>query len=250
MSETLFIGKEIIELDVVDSTNNYLSELQKSKSIGEGLVVMAYYQTAGRGQRGSKWISQPGENLTFSIALKPKFLGFNNHFILSKIVSLAICKYLKKITFLDEVKIKWPNDIYVGQNKIAGILIENQFKGDKIVGSIIGIGMNVNQTNFGDLKATSLKLLTQKEHNLTIVLKEVLRYIESDYLKLRTNTTIAIEKEYLKNLLYYNEYYPYIIEGNKISGKITGVMPDGKLKMELQSGKIQLYDLKEVEFIL
>lgn len=248
--ETLFIGKEIIELDVVDSTNSYLAEKLRNSSCSEGLVVMAYFQSAGKGQRGNEWRSQPGENLTFSIVLKPKFLTVNNHFILSKLISLAICKFLaNKIS--DKVSIKWPNDIYVGRKKIAGILIENQFQGSKIENSVVGIGININQTNFGDLTtATSLKLLTHKEYGLKEILKEIVKYIEGYYLKLKMSSILSIEKEYLENLLFYDEYQKYKINGEEQLGKINGVMPDGKLKIILESGEVKLYDLKEIEFIL
>ena len=171
MPETLYIGKNIIELDVVDSTNNYASKL------------VANFQGEGKGQRGNVWSSEPGKNLTFSLVLNPKRVAPSEAFVISKIVSLAICKYLESV--IDEdVFIKWPNDIYVGEKKICGILIENQFKGNNFEYAIIGIGLNVNQTNFQNLpRVTSLFLESKKELDLKSVLTELLKSIEIFYLR-------------------------------------------------------------------
>ena len=118
MPETLYIGKNIIELDVVDSTNNYASKLVANQEALDGTVVVAHFQGEGKGQRGNVWSSEPGKNLTFSLVLNPKRVAPSEAFVISKIVSLAICKYIE--TVIDEyVFIKWPNDIYIGQNKVC-----------------------------------------------------------------------------------------------------------------------------------
>lgn len=250
MSETLFIGKNRIELDSIDSTNSYVANLLRDSNVIEGTVVTSHFQESGRGQRGSSWESNPGENLMFTIVFKPNFLSVNNSFLLSKIVALGIYNYLESIS-IDDVYIKWPNDILVGDKKICGVLIENQYKGTKIENSIVGIGFNVNQVSFGNLTtATSLKLLTQQDYSLNSVLDNLLSHIEAVYLRAKSKNSFEIEKEYLQNLLYHDEFKRYNLEDSTITGKITGVMPEGKLKMELQNGEVQLYSFKEIEFIL
>ena len=128
MSKTLFLGKKIIELDSVDSTNNYAANLISQTKVLDGTVIMAYFQSQGRGQRGNDWMASPGENLTISIIVSTSFVDIGNQFVISQAVSLGVCKYVEQRLGCNG-HVKWPNDIYVDGKKIAGILIENQFTG-------------------------------------------------------------------------------------------------------------------------
>ena len=249
MLETLYIGKNIVELDVVDSTYNYASKLVAKKEALEGTVVIAHFQGEGKGQRGNVWTSEPGKNLTFSLVLKPKQVSPNEAFVISKIVSLAICKYLE--TVVDEdVFIKWPNDIYVGQKKICGILIENQFKGKKFECAIIGIGLNVNQSNFENLpRVTSLLLQLKKELELRSVLESLLKSIEIGYLRFQREGATAIHEEYLVNLLFVDEMRRYKTSQGEIRGKIANVLSNGQVEIETEDGQLLNFDIKELEFV-
>ena len=249
MLERLYIGKNIVELDVVDSTNNYASDLVTKNNALEGTVVVAHYQGSGKGQRGNVWTSEPGKNLTFSLILKPKKVTPSEAFVISKIVSLAICKYLDTVVE-EDVFIKWPNDIYVGQKKICGILIENQFKGKKFESSIIGIGLNVNQSNFQNLpRVTSLILELQIELELRPVLDDLLKSIEICYLQLQREGVSMIHEEYLANLLFIDEMRRYKTLKEQITGKIVNVLSNGKLELETKEGQLLHFDIKELEFV-
>lgn len=147
MYKRLFIGEKQVNLTEVNSTNAFMKQLvQNSDNKTEGLVVNTINQTSGRGQQGNRWESEKGKNLTFSVYLRPNTL-IQNQFIISKVVSLGIIDFLLDMG-LTNAEIKWPNDIYCGKHKIAGILIENTVKGNKVCSSVVGIGLNVNQINF------------------------------------------------------------------------------------------------------
>ena len=248
MLETLYIGKSIIELDVVDSTNNYASKLVAEMEVLEGTVLIAHFQGEGKGQRGNVWTSEPGKNLTFSLVLKPKKVSPSEAFVISKIVSLAICKYLETVVE-EDVFIKWPNDIYIGEKKICGILIENQFKGKNFECAIIGIGLNVNQTNFQNLpRVTSLILELKKELELRSVLEVLLKSIEIFYLRFQREGISEIHEEYLTNLLFIDEMRRYKTSQGKIIGKIVNVLSNGKVEIETKEGQLFNFDIKELAF--
>src|SRR5680860_150521 len=158
----------IIVLKDVESTNNYANQLILSNA-EEGTVVLAQFQKKGRGQQGNQWESQSGKNLLASIILYPKFLKAGNQFLISKMVSLGLVEYLRHE--VRDVSIKWPNDIYIGNKKIAGILIENAIKGRNLFSTVIGVGLNLNQKNFlSDApNPVSLYQLTGKEYNIKSV---------------------------------------------------------------------------------
>jgi len=249
LPETLYIGKNVIELDVVDSTNNHASNLISETKVLEGTVVVAHFQGNGKGQRGNSWVSEPGKNLTFSLILKPKQVIPREAFIISKIVSLAICKYLESIVE-EEVFIKWPNDIYIGKKKVCGILIENQFKGTTFENAIVGIGLNVNQTNFEGLhNATSLKLEMKKELELKTVLSHLLKSIEVCYLRLQREGDFNLNDEYLSNLLFVGEPRRYQTPKGEIIAKIKNVLSNGQLELETKEGELKHFDIKEITFV-
>ncbi len=246
--KTLFIGQKIIHLKAVDSTNNYAAGLLRQSVIYEGTIVIAEFQQKGKGQRGNHWESEPGKNLTFSIILNPSFLRPEQQFLLNKIISVAISDFLKSLGMAG-VSIKWPNDILVDRKKIAGILIENTIRANEIIHSIIGIGLNVNQAKFNSaMNAISLKIILKKIFHNDKILEELCSFIESEYLKLRENTTAA-DKKYLQSLFQLSEWKDYQLKGERISARITGVTSSGLLILQDEKGGEINCNLKEVVFL-
>ena len=251
MTKTYFIGHNLIELDVVDSTNNYAANLLLKSKVADGTVIMSYFQSNGKGQRGEEWHSEPGSNLLFSIILSCSFIHSGNYFLLSKAVAIGINEVIEqetgKISF-----VKWPNDIYIDHKKIAGILIENQWKGHLLENAIIGIGINVNQVDFDKLtEATSLRLITGKDFIIKDILKRVLIKIEDIVNELIKGETDDLEKRYFDHLLYGDEWKMYRLNnGDIIEGKIIKVMSNGLLVIKLKNDIERTFDFKEITFIL
>jgi BirA family transcriptional regulator, biotin operon repressor / biotin---[acetyl-CoA-carboxylase] ligase len=245
--KTLFIGQVLMNLSQTESTNKFGSELIRSQKVFEGMVINSNEQTSGRGQRGQSWHSEKGKNLTFSVILKPAFLTIENQFQLSKCVALAIADFIS-IFEVKQVKVKWPNDIYVNGRKIAGILIENQIKNGKISYSIVGIGININQIAFPveSKNPTSLKIITGIDFALDNCLELICSCIEKRYLELRSGA--IIDNEYLSKLHQFGEWQNYESEDKIFSGKIIGIANNGKLRMETVN-EIKEFDLKEISFI-
>lgn len=240
------IGSKIIHLASVDSTNNYAATLISEGKGMHGTVILADEQNAGRGQRGAVWLSKPGENLTMSIILTPDNLSVLNQFVISQVVAVSIHDLLRK--FGISSRIKWPNDIYVENRKIAGVLIENQLKGGNISVSIVGIGMNIGQMEFGDLQATSLRRETGEFNQLQEVLFSFLESFNrlwQLYLIKGTNEINSLYHEHLygKNILTEMKDSEGVFHGI-----ILGVEPNGKLKVQKRE-EIKMYDLKEISFI-
>jgi len=250
--ETLFIGKNIIFLPEVHSTNSYAIDLLKNVNLPEGTVVQAASQTRGKGQRGAGWNSDPGRNLTVSVILKPGFLSVKNQFFLYQIVALACYDAMAEI--LDngqiDIKIKWPNDILVNRKKIAGILIENTIQNNQVNWCVAGIGINVNQEIFDeDINATSLKMITGKDYSMKYILKTVCKHLEKYYLALLNTKLSAVKEDYLKHLYGLNEYLDFEIDGHVKTLLVKGLGDTGLLMLENESGQIMEVDVKEVKWI-
>ena len=254
MSElnTLFIGKVILRFQELLSTNDYAQEiLAKSRPI-EGTVIKTTSQTQGRGQIGSKWLSETGKNLTTSIILYPNFISAQQQFQLNIVVSLAVFSLVKAHVLLQKVHIKWPNDIYVNNKKIAGILIQNALSGSQIQHTIIGIGINVNQAQFSpDLpNPTSLKCV-QPDINIELedVLCRLCEKLEQYYLQLKAGNFEALQAIYTKNLLGIDKQRKFQQkEGAFFDGTIRGVSKDGQLMIETKKG-LEKFNLKEIKFL-
>jgi len=250
MYNCLFLGSKIVRLAEVDSTNVYAAALIKNSPeiITDGMAIYTDNQTNGKGQRGSIWETTPNKNLTFSIVLKPNLL-VNEQFLLSKICALGILDFLTDLG-IKNTYIKWPNDIYVGSKKIAGMLLENTLKNSKIEFCIAGIGININQTVFNEhlQQATSLQLITNKSYDLNQLLNQLLFFIEKRYLQLKAGKLQQINNDYLNHLLGYNTERTYLINNQKVLGIINGVTPSGKLQLILEN-KLHEYDMKEIGFV-
>ena len=239
------IGSKIIHLDSVDSTNNYTAKLMRDGEISHGTVIMADEQFAGRGQRSSDWLVKPGENLTFTVFLGNVNVSVSQQFILTQIVSLSLLDILKQFDLKSEIK--WPNDIYVEGKKIAGVLIENQLKGDKINSSIIGIGLNVNEIEFQDFVATSIKNEIGEFKNVKEVLYSFLYSFNKTWERYIKDVN-ALNVEYHNQLYLRNISAKYQDDSGEFIGVLKGVQPSGRLLIETK-GEVRDYDLKEIKFI-
>lgn len=253
--KTLFVGQNSIHLKTIDSTNSYASELLRQNKPAEGTLIYTFEQQNGRGQRGAVWESEPNKNGAFSIILYPNFLHADKQFSLTKIISLAVADLMAELTQATDktlqIKIKWPNDIYVGQKKIAGILIENTIRDKSIQNSIIGIGVNINQQLFEQgLNATSLALLAGKEFDLKYVLESLCEFIEARYLQLKANKLDSLNNDYLQRLFRIDEWHTYTTFKEPFEGKIIGVAASGKLQVETNTRVVKEFDLKEIQFVL
>jgi BirA family biotin operon repressor/biotin-[acetyl-CoA-carboxylase] ligase len=252
--KTLFTGQNIIHLKSVDSTNSYAAELLRQNKQQEGTLVCSFNQIAGRGQRGNKWLSEPNKNATFSIVLYPSFIQPDKQFLLTKVISLAVADLMTELLNVAAnshvVKVKWPNDIYVGDKKIAGILIENTLSEGAIKSSIVGIGINVNQTQFdGDFTATSLALLTKMEYDLMQIVEKACEYIEARYLQLKAGKKQNIDAAYLNALYQFGENKKYLLADERIiEGQIEGVSTEGKLQILIEGEGIKEFALQEIRF--
>lgn len=247
------IGRKIVYKDTLDSTNNYIANLSSKGEIKHGDVILAGKQTAGKGQREAKWDSEPYKNLILSIFLDHVNLSVTHHFYLTQAVSLALIDFLKN--YGSDFKIKWPNDIVHNASKIAGILIETQIENGisdhyHIRNSIVGIGININQENFNEYNATSLKLITQKEYQLQDLLFKLIETLNFRINQLETLQFKTLNKEYLSDLWLYEQESRYQSKGIEFVGKIIGVDENGKLLiLEKESNKILSFENKELLFL-
>jgi len=246
-ARTLFLGKRLEYVPECHSTNDIASNLSRDNGIIEGTVVITDKQTAGKGQQGNSWESEPGKNLTFSLVLKPGFLQVKQQYQLNKAIALGIWDALKEISEKD-IKIKWPNDIMVAGKKLCGILIENSISANSIQQSIVGIGLNVNQTKFDTAKAGSLKLLMHMDFDLNTLLELLLLSIEVRYLQLRANQTAKIDADYLIALHGLNELLSFKAGDEIFEGKIRGIDENGKLLVEVDAS-IRAFAVKEITYL-
>ena len=244
------IGRSVKYYPSLGSTNEEAKALLNSTKLPEGTLIITDDQYRGKGQMGNHWKTQPGLNLTFSLILYPKVLP-TEQFLITQFISRAIQEVILKLLPEKKVKVKWPNDIYVGQKKIAGILIENILSGNKIQSSIIGIGLNVNQTNFPPpLKnPTSLQNEKQEPFQLAEVLQLICDAVEKDYELLNQGKIEAIRSNYLDGLFKYQERLRFQrSNGDIFSGEIIGVNQSGHLMIEVD-GRRELFANKQIQFI-
>lgn len=245
LAKTLFVAKKIIYLPSCHSTNEVASKLLETNGVQEGTVVITNDQTNGKGQRGNSWEADKGKNLTFSLILKPQFILVCEQFNLNILISLGITDALNKIQ--DGFTVKWPNDIYYHNSKIAGILIQNNIKGKTIDTSIVGIGININQQLFQEQKAQSLSQVTGKIYDLQEVLNTILSCIELRYLELKNGYIGRLEKDYKNRMYRFGETHLYRAE-ETFRGTIIGITKEGQLEIDTGEG-VRKFLFKEVEFL-
>jgi BirA family transcriptional regulator, biotin operon repressor / biotin---[acetyl-CoA-carboxylase] ligase len=240
------IGQKIIHLERVDSTNNYAAILISEAKGTHGTVILADEQTAGRGQRGAEWSSKPGENLLLSIILDTDNLSAMDQFVISEVTALCILSFLRKIGITGTIK--WPNDILVGDKKIAGVLIENQLKGAAITKSIIGIGLNVNQLAFYGLNATSIRCELGEFKPLMDIMMSLVNSFNEEWSKFLMHGRNGIEESYLKQLYGKEKQVEMEDENGRFYGIVDGIERSGMLRV-WNGGELRVYDLKELRFI-
>jgi len=247
LAKTFFIGKNLVYLPSCHSTNDIASGIVKNDPFFDGTVVVTNNQTAGKGQQGNTWESNASMNLTFSMILKMKHLLLKDHFMLNVISSLAIVDFIKKKSVAN-VKVKWPNDIYVDDHKIAGVLISNSIRSNLIDSSIIGIGFNVNQVEFETKMATSLKLQTGGHYLLGESLEQLILYFEKRYFELIQRGKDELLEDYQRQLYWKDQIHTYRAAGQYLTGIIKGINEEGKLFIESENENYY-FNFKEVEFV-
>jgi BirA family biotin operon repressor/biotin-[acetyl-CoA-carboxylase] ligase len=243
-------NKYFIFLTNVESTNNYANQLVLSKTAVHGTVVLAQFQNKGRGQTGNTWESEFGKNLLVSFIMFPQFLPAAKQFYLSKMASLALFNFLRNET--NGITIKWPNDMYIGNKKVAGILIENSIKGNFLDSAVIGIGLNLNQEHFvSDApNPVSLKQITGKVYDLENVATQIWEYILFWCEKLLAGNFDEVDYAYYHRLFRAEEWALFAKQGIQFEARITGIGEFGQLMLEERDGVISEYMFKEVEFVI
>ena len=241
----------IISLPETGSTNTYAIGLLSKDRPEEGCVVITDHQTQGKGTDTNTWESEKGKNLTFSLILYPEFKA-DRQFVLNKAISLGICDFLCDELPQSEIKIKWPNDIYISDKKVCGILIQNSVIGNRLDYVVVGIGLNVNQTIFTSdtPNPVSFKMVTGKDYDLNELLQKLLNSIFEKYAQVKPETSQKIENDYLKKLYRLMEWHEYILKGTETIARIIGTNSFGQLELETENGQVFTYDLKEVKFII
>lgn len=237
----------IYHFDITASTNDDA----RDEKYREGDVVWADFQTAGRGQRGHVWHSQKGENLTFSVVLEPLFVPIVEQFSVSEVVALSLVDMLAEYGV--EAKIKWTNDIYVGDKKLVGILIEHSLASATLRRTIVGVGINVNQTEFDSSipNPVSMAQLLGKQLNAEEVLKCFIKHLQRNYESLREGAKAELHERYNSLLYRKNEWHTYALpSGERFSGAIRGTKASGALAVENERGETKDYLFKEIEFVI
>lgn len=241
---------EIIYIPKTSSTNDYLKELLSENGLAEGTIVCTSFQTKGKGQRGNLWESAKGENLLFSIVLYPSFIPANEQFIITQLISVAVKEFLDKQ--IEDVTIKWPNDIYWKDKKLGGILIENTLIDNGIECSVIGIGLNINQTKFRSdaPNPVSLKKITGHDYDLETIVKIVRDNILHNYQIIKDGNGQSILQKYTQSLFRSKGFHLYHDGICDFLAKLKDVESSGILVLETIDGEERKFAFKEVKCIL
>jgi len=248
-AKTLFMGKELVFMTECHSTNSFaLDRCQQVPPPSDGTIIITDNQFAGRGQRGNSWNAAPGANLTFSVMVKPGFLAIADQFLLNVCTALAVADFLEHEGCRD-VAVKWPNDVYIGPKKVCGILVESQIRGNHLMWSVIGIGLNINQSNFGAATATSLSLESGKSYILDECLSSLVTFIEARYLQVRQTSKDKIVKEYESRLYWANTLHQFESSDRGLfEGWIVGIDAAGRLRISIDEEETS-FGTKELVFI-
>lgn len=237
----------ITRFEQITSTNDEARNHQYS----HGDIITAEFQTNGRGQRGNRWSSRVGENLMLSLVLEPTFLHATRQFLLSEAVALGLVDTLAE--FGIGARIKWTNDIYVGDRKICGVLIEHDLRGAHLARTIVGIGLNVNQVEFDPAlpNPTSMRLIAEREFDREEVLQTLARKIMERYAQLAEGASEQLQSDYHALIYRRDEVHTYRLpDGTPFEGTIRCVEADGTLIVEHTDGSEQGYLFKQIEFVI
>jgi BirA family biotin operon repressor/biotin-[acetyl-CoA-carboxylase] ligase len=245
----MIIGSVMIHCEKVSSTNDLASVMLRGEKPAEGTVITAAFQEGGRGQKGNSWESEPDKNLLMSVILYPFMIRPEEQFVISQMVSLAVYDLVRAET--PHVKIKWPNDIYVRDDKIAGILIEHSIMGKVISNTVAGIGLNVNQTEFGSTlpNPVSLAQVTGREYDLSAVTRELIRLLDIRYAGIISGRTDELADAYHKSLYRCGEWHRYADRNGEFGGMIEGIGQGGMLMVRREKGTVTGYAFREIDYI-
>jgi BirA family transcriptional regulator, biotin operon repressor / biotin---[acetyl-CoA-carboxylase] ligase len=247
LANTIFLGKDVLFLPECHSTNDKALELIRQGRANEGSIVICDHQTRGKGQRGNSWETKSGENLTFSLVLRPEFLDVSEQFFLNMMISNSIRKLLQD--YLPDLKVKWPNDLVVPDHgKIGGVLIENIVSSVAWEYAVVGVGININQRIFRTNQATSLSLITGGLFELEELFRLLIAHIEQGYISLKKGKTETIRNNYLNHLYLKDQWAVFTEKDVPFEGKIIDVSKFGKLQLILRDGSERFFDLKEITF--
>lgn len=240
----------IIKLNAIESTNSFLKELIMNQYVENFTIVCAENQTKGKGQVGAVWDSESGKNLTFSVLIRDVIVESASVFILNTLVSISIIKALEKFK-INNLAIKWPNDILSEQKKIAGILIENIFRGNNEIISIVGVGLNVNQLYFDNLpQASSLAILNNKVFDKDLILEEIHNQLKFHCAQISNHVKNDFWKEYHSYLFKKNIPVVFLgFDNHQFMGIIEGVSKFGRLQVILEDDSVKEFDLKEIKML-
>ncbi len=253
MSDHQPIGHRVIRLDAVDSTNNYAANGLAQGQFAHGTAIMALEQLAGKGQRGRSWTTTKGLDLAVSIVLKPLHMPASAQFDLAKLASLAVHQVVtgslaEAKADVGGVRIKWPNDVLVGREKIAGILIMNEVQGERLVSSVVGIGLNVNGSGWpSELHATSLCAETGRMHDLDAVLRRLCASMEH-FWQLLLGRPGGLNEPYADLLWAKGRFTEFTLDGKGIQGRPLGIDDTGRLLLEDASGRVAAYGMERLRF--
>jgi len=248
-AKTSFLGKNIIYLPHCHSTNTLLLQYVKDGEVAEGTVIVADYQTGGRGQRGNTWQSAEGENLLFSVYLRPQFIEPQWQYLINVLTAQTIVETIDKWGSLCQAEINWPKDIFLNDKKLGGILVETLISGRTLEHAVIGMGLNLNQRDFGEMNATSLA-----REGISLDRWELL---EAFLLRLEENLTWlvnrgeeALRRSYLKRLRWIEEEHQFQLSssGEIFFGTIIGIDEFGRLKVSLSDTE-KTFDIQQIKFI-
>lgn len=241
----------ILYYDELPSTNHQLRQLMREHPLDEMTVVVAGFQQAGRGQAGNSWESERGKNLLMSLLLYPQFVEIIHQFGISAVVSLAVVDALKGFG-IGNVKVKWPNDIYIDDRKVAGILIEHSIMGPVLSDSIVGIGLNVNQTQFlSDApNPVSMCQVTGTEFSLTGVFEKLMDCMVNRYQQLMDDGELGLMTEYCSAMWRADgQMHSFKDDTGCFDAKIDGVDEIGRLRLMTASGEVKVFGFKEVTYL-
>ena len=239
----------LIKLNATRSTNDKVKMLIKSKKISPGDIVWAEYQYKGRGQYNNNWNSSRGKNLLVSLYKEFRELSPKQSSYINFVISLSVIDTIEYYISNDNY-IKWPNDILSAQKKISGILIENNFKGGKFNNSIIGIGINVNQTRFKNIvNATSIKLITNKENRIEEVLDKLIKNI-GNYIKILRAKDFDNIMSIYNSRLYGRDYCKFLINNKTFEGKVIDVNASGSINVKINGLGINKYESDTIKVLI
>jgi BirA family transcriptional regulator, biotin operon repressor / biotin---[acetyl-CoA-carboxylase] ligase len=243
---------KIIRKKALGSTNAYAEQQIAEGKIKEPCCIIAKCQSAGKGQGSNNWVTEAGKNLTFSMVCFPDFLPAEKQYYLNKAVALSVFEFIEELVPDKRISIKWPNDIYIGDYKTAGILIQAAIQKDVMKYAIIGIGINVNQEQFPEHlpNPTSIIQHTKKKTDLDSAIKRFLEFFQVRYEMIMNNRVAKTDRDYLKALYRFGQKSDFEYEGKRIIASISGVNEYGWLQLTTDDGKMLCGDMNKIKMIV